>query len=415
MNIQIITIGDEILIGQIVDTNSAWMGQELNLNNFSVSEIKTVGDTHENIESALASSLAEVDVVLVTGGLGATKDDITKKVLAKHFGLEMVYHEATHERIKRLFKKFGRTTTEGHYHQSFMPEGSTIITNKMGTAPGMWIEQKGKIVVSMPGVPYEMKWLMKHEIIPRLRSIFKGEALVHRTIQTAGQGESHIATTIADFEENLPDNIKLAYLPSMGKVRLRLSAKGTSGESPERLERVLDLKQAELEVLIPDIVFGYGRDSLESVLGQILKKQGKTIATAESCTGGHLAHSITSIPGCSSYFMGSVIAYDNKVKMELLGVEEQSLKEHGAVSKATVEAMVVGACKLLGTDFAIATSGIAGPGGGTPEKPVGTIWIAVGNAAKRETLRLEIGKDRMTNIQYTTSRALNMMRNFLLA
>ncbi len=414
MNIHIITIGDEILIGQIVDTNSAWMGQELNLSNFSVSKIKTIGDTLEEIETTLDASLKKVDVVLLTGGLGATKDDVTKKALANYFGRELVYHEETHERIKRLFAKFGRKPTEAHYHQSFMPAGATIITNRMGTAPGMWLEQNGKIVVSMPGVPYEMKWLMGHEIIPRLRSIFPGQALVHRTIQTAGQGESHIAKAIAHFEDTLPDNIKLAYLPSMGKVRLRLSAKGTKGESAAVLERILDQKQAEIEALIPQFIFGYGLDSLESVLGDILKKQGKTIATAESCTGGHLAHTITSIPGCSAYFMGSIIAYSNEVKVRQLGVEATTLKEHGAVSEPTVIQMVKGVCQLLGTDMAIATSGIAGPGGGTPEKPVGTVWIAVGNQDKVETMKLEIGKDRLTNIQYTSSRALNMARKFLL-
>ena len=410
MNIQIITIGDEILIGQIIDTNSAWIAQQLNLIGAAISKITSVSDTTAAIQGALTPGLKEADVILITGGLGPTKDDITKKALAALFNVDMVFDQPTYDRILGMFKKWGRTPTPAHKEQCYMPANAQLLPNKMGTAPGMWFEYEGKVVVSMPGVPYEMKYLMENEVIPKLLTRFPAKPIVHRTIQTAGEGESRIAARIEGIEMSLPAHIKLAYLPSLGRVRLRFSG---TGADKQKLEKEIDQYVKAVKREIPELIFGYEEDTLETVIGQLLKERGLTIATAESCTGGYLAHRITSISGSSAYFMGSVIAYDNAVKSQLLKVKNATLDTYGAVSEQTVKEMVSGTLALLNTDIAIAISGIAGPGGGTPDKPVGTIWLAIGHKDQTQTLLLHAGKDREKNIQYTANYALNLIRKFV--
>jgi nicotinamide-nucleotide amidase len=412
MKIHLVTIGDEILIGQIIDTNSAWMAQQLNLIGASIIGITSISDEKEQIKEVLQRTLQEADAVLLTGGLGPTRDDMTKQALADFLGVELFLHEPTYERILRFFEKLGRPVTEAHRLQSFMPEGVQIMHNKMGTAPGMWFQHNDKVIVSMPGVPYEMKYLMENEVIPALVKAFPSLPVAHRTLLTAGEGESRIAERIRSIEDELPAHIKLAYLPNLGQVRLRLS-----GKYPDKkqLDESLDHYAEKIRSTIPELIFGVENDRLQAAIGRMLKEKGMTISTAESCTGGYLAHLITSVAGASEYFTGSIIAYDNKVKMEQLGVKADTLAEHGAVSEQTVREMAAGSVHLLGTDIAVAISGIAGPGGGTPEKPVGTIWIAVGNNENMKTQLLHAGKDRQKNIEYTASRALNFIRQYLIS
>ena len=412
MTAYIITIGDEILIGQIVDTNSAWMGQQLNMQGIQVGKIVTVSDTHKDITEAVDSAFSEADIILLTGGLGPTKDDITKKALADYFGVDMRFSESTYNRIQRLFQKLGKSMTEAHHEQSYMPANADLLMNKMGTAPGMWFEHEGKVLVSMPGVPYEMKYLMEVEVLPKLKNQFPGKPIAHRTILTVGEGESRIADRIDPFLEALPENIKMAYLPGIAQVRLRMTG---IGDDENELNTLLDKKVEELKPLISEFIYGFEKEKLEEVIGRMLIEKGKTIATAESCTGGFLAHKITSVPGSSQYFEGSIISYSNEMKMNQLNVKSSTLKKHGAVSEKTVKEMVQGTLELLKTDIAIAISGIAGPDGGTPEKPVGTIWIAIGDKNNTKTYQLNLWKDRMKNIEYTSTVALNVIRKFLLS
>jgi len=411
MNVNIVTVGDEILIGQIIDTNSAWIGQQLNLVGANVTAIHSVSDSVGGIQNALETTLKQADVVLITGGLGPTKDDITKKTIADYFGADMIFHEPTWERIQGMFKRWGRNTTPAHKDQCFMPSNATILFNKMGTAPGMWFEIDGKVIVSMPGVPYEMKYLMEFEVIPKLVKYFPGKPIAHRTILTVGEGESRIAARLAHIEQKLPSFIKLAYLPNLGNVRLRLSAIAENGED---IETALDQAAQTIVDEIPELIYGYGTTTLEEAVGNLLKKKGLTLSTAESCTGGFLAHKITKTPGCSVYYKGSVIAYAYEAKQNQLGVKKETLAKHGAVSEETVKEMVAGVLKTLNTDIGISISGIAGPGGGTPEKPVGTVWLAIANKDHVETLKLQIGKDRLRNIQYTAVKGLDMIRQFVL-
>jgi nicotinamide-nucleotide amidase len=411
MNVCIVTIGDELLIGQVIDTNSARMAQYLHQIGGQVIERIVVGDSLDAILGAFRTALDKAEVVLVTGGLGPTKDDITKNALAKFYETGFVFHQETHERIVAMLERFGRPVTESLRDQCWMPQNAMILTNKMGTAPGMWFDEKGKVLVAMPGVPFEMEYLMEHEVTPRLKTRFPGKPIAHRTLLTVGEGESQIAEKLRSFEETLPPLLKLAYLPGVGQVRLRLTA---SDNDEAAMTALLEEKFAEMQSLLPqEIIAGFEKDTLEIALGKRLKEKGLTLSTAESCTGGYVAHLITSVPGSSNYFAGSVISYANEVKMRQLGVKEDTLKQHGAVSEPTVREMVAGALNLLKTDIAVATSGIAGPDGGTPEKPVGTIWVAVGNRDRIETRMLRLGKDRMRNIQYTAIVALNQVRLFV--
>lgn len=411
MKVQLLTIGDEILIGQIVDTNSAWMARELNGIGARVTGKETVGDDLEDIVAALRRGLERADVVLITGGLGPTRDDVTKKALAEFYGTGFVFSQETFNHIDRFLTRLGRVTNEMHRAQCLMPQNALLLHNRMGTAPGMWFDENGKVVVSMPGVPFEMEYLMQAEVLPRLKKRFGASPIVHHTLLTAGEGESRIAERLRDLEDKLPNEVKLAYLPSIGQVRLRLTARGMD---EGRLRELLEQEARKIEETLGGMVFGKGEEKLEGVVGEMLKARGLTIGTAESCTGGFLAHCITSVAGSSAWYNGSVIAYSNELKTKLLGVNPDTLEAHGAVSEETVVEMVRGALEELGTDIAVAVSGIAGPDGGTPEKPVGTIWIAVGNRSEIRTHRLQLWKDRLKNIQFTSVYALVLVRKFLL-
>ncbi|MEO1435344.1 MAG: competence/damage-inducible protein A [Bacteroidota bacterium] len=411
MKSSIITIGDEILIGQIVDTNSAWIATQLNNLGIGVDRIFSIADTLDAIQNNLDLAWKTSDIILLTGGLGPTKDDVTKKALAEYFDTDLVFHQETYDRIVYAFEKRRIPLTEYQRFQCELPESAELLRNDLGTAPGMWFERSGKIVVSMPGVPHEMKHLMEARILPRLEKMLGSEKLIHKTIRTAGMGETSIAKRIEHIETSLPEHIKLAYLPSLGHVRLRLSGRS---DQPELLQKEIDYYASGIEKAIPELIYGYGNTTLQEYIGQVLAERGLTLGTAESCSGGFIAHTITSVPGSSAYFQGSIISYSNAIKVAQLGVQEATLEAYGAVSEQTVAEMAKGAVERLGVDFAIATSGIAGPGGGTPEKPVGLIWTAVASKDRVVTREFRLGKKRLTNIQRTTIYTLNMLRKFLL-
>lgn len=405
------TIGDEILIGQIVDTNSAWMSQQLNLAGIEVNGITSVSDTRQGILDGLRYATADAPIVLMTGGLGPTKDDITKKVLAEYFGVSLVFSDTMWAHVTAFFQALGREPKAAHRAQCYVPENATLLHNAVGTAPGMWIEHEGKVFVSMPGVPYEMKYLMEQEVLPRLQQRFVTEAILHRTIRTAGVGESDVAEAIEDIEDNLPPFVKLAYLPSLGEVKLRLTARGTTEAA---LLPALEAAVQAIEARIPQWIYAYGTTTIAEAVAELCIAKGVTIGTLESCTGGSIASRITSLAGASAYFVGSVVAYSNDIKMRLLDVSPQTLAVHGAVSAQTVTEMVKGGCTRLGVDFAIAVSGIAGPSGGTPDKPVGTIWVGVGNRDTVQTYLLHGGQDRDKNIKRTVTVGLNLLRRCIL-
>lgn len=410
MKVEIITIGDEILIGQIVDTNSAWMAQKLNAIGANVSRIVTITDTLDDIKSALADAEKRADVVLITGGLGPTKDDVTKIALAEHYNCGFTLHEPIVEHIKKLFATFGKEITELNRQQANLPSACEPLQNDNGTAPGMWFDSDDTIVVSMPGVPYEMKGIMSEHVLPRLKKQFNLPPIVHRTVLTTGMGESWLSERIEDWESELPENVKLAYLPSPGRVRLRLSA---SGDEKDRLRKQIDDQVDKLLELIPELVYGYDNDTLEEVVGRLLLEKDASVGTAESCTGGNIAHRITSVPGSSKYFLGSVVSYANDVKINQLGVKDSDLAVHGAVSEPVIRQMAEGLRNLLKVDYAVATSGIAGPDGGTEEKPVGTVWISVATPKVTVSKKFQFGVNRARNIHVSSTAALNMLRKQL--
>ena len=408
MRATILTVGDEILIGQVTDTNATYMAAALSEEGITVVEHLSVADSRMGIMSGLDRALEQSDLVLMTGGLGPTKDDITKLVLADYFGAELRLHNPTWKRLQKIFSRYGREATNAHKEQCRLPTGAKIMVNERGTAPGLWLEKDDQVVVSMPGVPYEMQYLMDHEVLRRLkRRQFDAEILRSITILTAGEGESAIAERLEELEDNLPDHMSLAYLPSLGTVRLRISARGDNEES---LQNDLEAYRAEFVRILGSLVYGYGKDDLTSVVARALQDRGLTLATAESCTGGTLGSLITALPGASTHYVGGVVAYSNPLKTALLGVPEATLSEFGAVSQETVAAMAEGARTRLGADYALATSGIAGPDGGTPQKPVGTIWIGLATPEGTVTRLLRSGKDRQRNIEYTALHALNLLR-----
>ena len=408
---EIITIGDELLIGQIVDTNSAWIGQQMNQVGFKVHQITSVSDNREHILSALAEASQRVQMVLITGGLGPTKDDITKKTLAEYFGTDFVFSQEAYEDVEYLFKIRGREVTPLNRLQAEVPSNCTVLRNRVGTAPGMWFEENGVVYASMPGVPHEMKYLMENEVLPRLKSKFKTPFILHRTLLTQGIGESFLAEKIADFEDQLPPHIRLAYLPAAGSVRLRLSGWGEETFIRNEMSRLV----ADLQERVKEYLYGFDEETIAGVLGDLLRKNGLTISTAESCTGGNIAHLLTSIPGSSAWYMGSTITYSYESKTELLGVPKEVIEKHGAVSEEVVTSMVNNAKKLLGTSCAVATSGIAGPGGGTPDKPVGTVWIAVSSPRQTIARKVLLGDNRLRTIQVASETALNMLRKLLIS
>lgn len=409
---EIITIGDELLVGQVVNTNAAWMAQQLHLAGIGVSRIVAVGDTAQEITAALNEAMARADVILMTGGLGPTKDDITKTTLCRFFNTRLVFHEPTYLKIKQFFDARGYQVTERNRLQAEIPEACTPVPNDAGTAAGMWFEHHGKVIVSMPGVPFEMQAMMENHILPKLAAQENGSIVVHRTVLTYGIGESFLNDMIAEWEDNLPENIKLAYLPQPGIVRLRLTGSGNVRQ--QVVDQISDRIQA-LQKLIPEAIFGYDNETMEEVTGRLLMQKKKTVSTAESCTGGYLAHLITSIPGSSEYYPGSIIAYANSMKQELLGVKAETLEKFGAVSEETVTEMASGARWRFNTDYALAISGIAGPDGGTADKPVGTVWIALAHPDGTETKKFMFGEHRGRNIRRSALAALNMLRLHLLS
>ena len=412
---EVVTIGDEILYGQITDTNTQWMSTELDKIGIKTVRKSSVGDQEAQILQIFEEAENRADIVLLTGGLGPTKDDITKKTLCKYFGDELVINEEALGFITDFFTKRGRPMTELNRLQAMVPSKCTYLANKTGTAPGMWFEHKSKanrrtVFVSMPGVPHEMKYLMTNEVIPRLKQYFETPIIYHKMIRTIGVGESFLAEKIENWEDNLPTHIKLAYLPSFGQVRLRLTA---IGENEEVLKQEVQTEIDKVLPLIKDSVFGYDNDDLEVAIGKTLKSKNLTVSVAESCTGGYISHLFTKVAGSSAYFMGGVVSYDNSVKINILGVNAQTIADHGAVSQETVTQMAEGVRKLLKTDFAIATSGVAGPDGGTPEKPVGTIWIACAMEGKTIARKIQMTNQRDTNINYGSVVALNLLRKML--
>lgn len=405
----IITIGDELLIGQTIDTNSAWMAQELNKIGVWVHRRVAVGDVWKDIWQSLDEESKLSDIILITGGLGPTADDITKPLLCQYFGGKLIVDPGALQNVTTIFEKLKRPLLERNLKQAEVPDVCTVIPNRRGTAPGMRFEKDGKVFVSMPGVPHEMKGMMLQDVLPNLQQRFQLLPIVHRTLLTAGIGESFLAERITEFESNLPSNIKLAYLPNYGMVKLRLSAHGNDAKTIAELEALFDmLKQQVSDVMVIDEDI-----SLSEAIGRLLVSGKKSMATAESCTGGYISQLITSIRGSSRYFKGAVVSYDNQVKMDILQVSAQTLETVGAVSEETVIQMVKGTLHQLKTDYALATSGIMGPDGGSDLKPVGTVWVAVGNKHKVRTHQFHFRFDRQRNIEMTAQNALNMLRKLI--
>ncbi len=411
MTTEIISIGDELLIGQVVNTNASWIAEQLNLAGIEVVRITTIADTREDILRALDEASNRAEVILLTGGLGPTRDDITKNSLCDYFDTGLVFNEEAFENIVKLFGNRGLPINDINRQQAEVPENCTPIVNDKGTASGMWFEKEGNIYVSMPGVPYEMKSMMSREILPKLSDRLHGLFILHKKVLTQGVGESWLAEMISEWEDGLPGHMKLAYLPQPGMVRLRLSG---SAEDSVKLNLEMDQEIEKLTGLIPDLIFGYGEVSLEEVLGSLLKERGQSLSTAESCTGGYIAHLITSIPGSSAYFNGSVVAYSNQVKTNTLDVKEETLIAYGAVSEQCVTEMANGVKEKFNTDYSIAISGIAGPDGGTDEKPVGTVWIAIAGPASVITKKYIFGNDRQRIIRVATLTAMNQLRLMIL-
>ena len=410
MKAEIITIGDELLIGQVVDTNSAWMGQQLNAHGIKVYQITSVSDDEQHILNALTDAASRVQLVLITGGLGPTRDDITKYTLCKYFNTKLVFNDKAYENLVAIFKKFGREVTERNRSQADLPENCTPVINLRGTASGMWFDQNDVVYVSMPGVPHEMKGMMTDAVLPMIKQRFNTPFIMHRTILTQGIGESFLADLLDKFEDEIPSVLKLAYLPASGMVRLRLTGIGEEAMIKSTMQQQV---QKLMEIVKP-YIYGYDDESLEIVVGRILKSLGKTVCTAESCTGGYVAHLITKVPGSSAYYVGSTVTYSYPIKTNLLHVPADLLEKHGAVSEEVVRIMASESRRLLNTDYSIATTGIAGPDGGTTDKPVGTVWIGVATKTQVVARKFQFGGDRSRNIEMTAVNALNMLRKVLI-
>jgi len=407
MKAEIITIGDELLIGQTIDTNSAWIGVELSLAGFDIHRKTSVHDSGSDIFKELSDAAGRSDLVIITGGLGPTSDDITKPVLCEFFNTRLVMNTEVLSMIENMMQRRNFPMNENNRRQAEVPESSTILTNASGTAPGMWFEKDGTIFVSLPGVPAEMKYLMNQHVLPELKKRFTSQVIIHRNIMTYGSPEARLAEILTGFEAGLSGNIRLAYLPSSGIIKLRLT-----GTGPDRktITDSLEEQVRKLYAIIPDLIYGENEESLEMSVGRLLREKHKTLCTAESCTGGNIAHLITSIPGSSEYYTGSIIPYANRIKTLLPGIDEDLIEKHGAVSEPVVKAMAEGARILLGTDFSVATSGIAGPDGGTEEKPVGTLWTAVASDSETVAEKHTFGTDRLLNITRFSLVALNLLR-----
>ena len=404
---EIIAIGDELLYGQIMDTNSHWISQELDAVGVRVVRKTTVGDNRTDILAAFEEASKRANLILITGGLGPTQDDLTKPLLAEFFGCNIVEVPEAVAAVSSYFLRRGREMTPLNILQGHLPTCCTYVPNEVGTAPGMWFEQKGCYWMSMPGVPHEMKKLVKDFVLPKLSQVFDLPVIYHKLIKTAGIGESWLADLINEWENALPSHIRLAYLPSLGHVKLRLTA---FGEEKKALAAEVDQQIQKILPTINNYVYGYNEETLETAVGKLLKNEGKTLALAESCSGGYISHLITAVPGSSQYFQGTVVPYHNALKEQLLGVSSATLAQHGAVSEATIREMALGVKKLFGVDFGLASSGIAGPDGGSPDKPVGTVWIACAGPNFVEAKLLQLTQDRLINIQLTGVAVLNLLR-----
>ncbi len=411
MKAEIISIGDELLIGQVINTNAAWMGERLTEAGVEVDRVVTISDDRDAIVAAIENTTDSADVVIMTGGLGPTNDDITKKVLADYFDSEMIEHTPTLEHIREMFKRRGYPFTPSNRQQAMLPAKCTILPNSVGTAPGMWFQKNHVVFVSLPGVPQEMKALMQEQVVPRLTKLNGGSAIVTHTIITHGVGESWLADRIKEWEDNLPPNMKLAYLPRPGMVRLRITAFGSDSAS---LRTAVEAQARKLHDVIPELIIGKGNDTMESVVKGLLINQRKTLAAAESCTGGNISHLMTMMPGVSACFKGGVVAYENAVKQHVLDVDGNDLEQYGAVSEQVVKQMAAGVRTVTGADFGIATSGIAGPDGGTEAKPVGTVWIALADDDTVIAEKFFFGGSRERVIRQASAAALNMLRKRLI-
>jgi len=406
----ILTIGDELLLGQKLDTNAHWLSDQLTQGGFLVVQKKNVDDTFSGITRAIATAFSVADVVVMTGGLGPTKDDVTKKAIARFFQDNLQENADVTRHLEELFQAKEREMTEGNRQQAWVPSRCQVLHNAVGTAPGMWISHKGKVLISMPGVPYEMKQIFSEIALPRLQTLFRTAQTVMHKVQTVGMPESILAKKIEDWENQLPKNIQLAYLPHFSQVTLRLTARGTD---PKALRVMLEAEAKKLDSYIEKYIYGTGDAQLEAVLGELLLEKGATVATAESCTGGQVAQKLSSIPGASRYFLGGIVAYSNDVKHKLLGVPGETLDTHGAVSEETARAMAEGTRRATGADYGIATTGVAGPGGGSPEKPVGTVWLGLATPEGTKARKLQLTQKRDLNVNISTVQALEFLRREL--
>ncbi len=409
---EIITIGDEILIGQTVDTNSAWMSNRLNLLGVSVARITSIADRREEIIASLDESLGRSDLVLMTGGLGPTSDDITKETLAEYFGSRMVTDQGVLEEVTERLRKRNLEMNDNNRRQANVPDNCTVLVNRAGTAPGMMFARGEKRVISMPGVPSEMKYIMTEHVLPMIARQTGGNVIIHKNIMTYGTFEARLAERLQDFERELPPEVRIAYLPSYGLIKLRLTGRGTDDS---HTQAILGEQVRKLYNLIPDVIYGEDETTLEEVTGGLLLKSGATVSTAESCTGGKLSSLITSVPGSSAWYLGSVIAYDNSIKTGLLGVNPDTIRIHGAVSEETAREMAEGVRRVTGSDFSVAVTGIAGPSGGTDTKPVGTVWIAIASDGGILTEQHRFADDRRVNILRASYTALNMLRKQIIS
>ena len=404
----IISIGEELLIGQTINTNAAWMAARLNELGIETHEIVVITDRHEEILRSLRSCGERADLVLITGGLGPTRDDVTKHTLCEYFSTELVFDEQIWHDVKTRLTNLGRTVTDFNREQALLPEKAKALRNPFGTAPGLWFSEAGKVYVAMPGVPHEMREMMQSHVLPALKKLPRKQHIIHKSVLTQGIGESALAEKLSHWEDQLPSFIQLAYLPSMSRVKLRLTAKG---ENKEFLNNAIVKEVEKIRTIVSEYIWGYDNDTMESVIGALLKQQGSTLATAESCTGGYMAHVITSVPGCSAYYKGSIIAYDNSIKQQLLGVNPADLEKHGAVSEEVACQMAAGLKRLFNVDYAVGITGIAGPDGGTPEKPVGTTWIAIAGKTGCESKLFRFADNRERSIIRATRSAMSMLIN----
>ncbi len=407
---EIITVGDEILYGQTLDTNAHWMSGQLTAAGIKVFRMTTIGDQEDAMLQAFKRGEEDVDIVLITGGLGPTSDDRTKEALAKYFESPVAMNEQALEELEAFMTSRGRKLNELTRKQAELPVKCEMISNPRGTAAGMLFRRNGKVFISMPGVPHEMKDMLTRSVLPRLKGLYDLPVIYHKIIRTAGIGESWLAEKIERWEKSLPAHIKLAYLPTFGDIKIRLTA---TGRDFEKLKEETDRLAREVVPLIDNYVYGYDDETLEAVIGRMLKEKGRKLALAESCTGGYISHVITRVPGSSGYFNGSVVPYQNEMKIAHLGVRPETLEQYGAVSEETVREMVEGARNRFGADYALASSGIAGPGGGTPEKPVGLVWLACAGPGGTSVRKLELTYDRIVNIRFSTVAALHMLHQTL--